>query len=32
MMELSCGRVFKIPGAPYLYNTRTGNNDYIVRG
>ena len=27
MMEMSCGRVFKIPGIHYLYNYYTGIND-----
>lgn len=30
-MELSCGRVEKIPGEiHYLYNIGTGNNDYFI--
>ena len=27
MMEMSCGRVFKIQGIHYLYNPSTGYND-----
>ena len=30
MMELSCGRVYKIEGYHYLYNINTGLNDYAV--
>ena len=31
LMELSCGRVERIPGEiHYLYTAGTGNNDYFI--
>ena len=29
-MEASCGRVYKVDGFHYLYNTGTGNNDDAI--
>jgi hypothetical protein len=31
LLELSCGRNYKIEGFHYLYNVNTGLNDYLHR-